>query len=243
MRAFLSIALLLILWLPVTGQLRLTSKAKTRVLGITGNVEVYQDSGVILVDPARDAQLTGKPVGKVVLETSPTSERLVVKCTDLQREPVPFSELARTVIGGKLTITYLLSTPGRQWFSVTDHDVDQQAEIVVTVGESEAPDDGFDNIGRRVSGWVFALALNPEIAAIYREVAQKLRADEDWPDIAEAGREITHRVEGLDGYEPDQYERFRTGIDADLKARWNVKELSRAELADYWEAIARGLEA
>lgn len=246
MRA-LAFLFVLSLYFPLaTAQLTVTAVAYQQIAGVD-NVSVFPSVGVVLVSQEDQGRLKLIPVVVVTVISDQPEHTAKVNHRDVdlidQRKLKPEDPTNKRIV-----TSYLVDEPGTHWFEVIDFISHEWETLEITVGEppdvdppGTGPEDKFDNIGRRVTGWTLGASVNAEIAVIYREVAGKLRDDPEIPDVEEAGNEISRRANAVDGY-PEGYERFKAGIKDDLEARWAEQELSRVELAEYFEAIAIGLE-
>ena len=77
------------------------------------------------------------------------------------------------------------------------------------------------------------------IAAVYRTHSRLLRADPSHT----VGSVSTSLVAALSAIaEIDQYTEVRQRLNADLMPRWDAGSMGRVDLADYYDAIAAGLE-
>lgn len=101
----------------------------------------------------------------------------------------------------------------------------------------DVPADPFDNLGQRVATWAAGLEGRGSAAAVYRAAAKSLRENPS-KTIDDTGADVVKGLNEAINYA--SYATLRAHINADLQARW---PLSRGLMADYYDAIAAGLEA
>lgn len=103
----------------------------------------------------------------------------------------------------------------------------------------DVPPDKFDNIGRRVAQWASGLPRSGEAANVYRKCAKMLRED------ASVTMNVVSKTltEGLkSSVDFGVYTSVWKNINADHTKRWNADRMTSTELAEYYDAIANGLD-
>lgn len=133
-----------------------------------------------------------------------------------------------------------------------------EAELTVVVGEPEpepepdpppkpepdpipdTPEDRFDNIGQRVAVWSQGIPGGQAVAALYRNHAGLLRADPS-QTINSVSDSLMRSLSSVTAIE--RFTEVRKKVSADLTQRWSRDGLGRVDLADYYDAVATGLEA
>lgn len=102
----------------------------------------------------------------------------------------------------------------------------------------DVPDDQFQNIGKRVALWATGFDEAGEVAEAYRDAASSLRTDPQSTVDSVSADLISSLKDDVDF---DAYaSEIGTNINADLQERW---PMSKGVLADYYDAVAVGLEA
>lgn len=124
---------------------------------------------------------------------------------------------------------------------VTSAGASASAEITIIDDDAPpVPGDIFDNIGRRVAEWTAGLPHNRAIADIYADSAARLRSDPTF-DTETGIASIGARIKAIPGFDPARYAEFARRLNEDLSKRWEAQAFTRGLLADYWDAVARGL--
>jgi len=153
---------------------------------------------------------------------------------------------------------YLLTGPGKYALEVTAFDPEKGIDekvIPVELGDvdpvpepdkpdpkpdpSPVPPDSFDNIGQRVAKAAVGTGKKAEVAKIYRDGAKELREN---PSVTVNGvfdKVFNQRTAAVVA-EGDKWKAFVDLLNLDVKARW---PMSRGTVADYFTAVAVGLEA
>lgn len=101
-----------------------------------------------------------------------------------------------------------------------------------------APADEFDNVGQRVAVSAKGLPRRPDVATNYRQTADQLREDLS-VTIGDVSSAMVGRRNTILGDDAGRWAPTLTLLQEDLTRRW---PLSRYVLADYYDAIATGLE-
>lgn len=151
--------------------------------------------------------------------------------------------------------SYIVSTPGKHEVEIMVIGLDPLfiEEITTTVINGEpippepiplpvppVPEDEFDNIGQRVAEWSAGIAGAKKAASVYRTTANLLSSDPT-QTINSASAYLVDELKKLPEY--NNFTQVRSNINADLTQRWDRGPMSRGTLADYYNAIAAGLEA
>lgn len=147
---------------------------------------------------------------------------------------------------------YLIESTGQITVIVTAFDPGLEKKIkTITLGEPPpppppptpppppVPDDLFGNIGKRAFEWSAGLAQPKDVAQCYREVAKSLRETPSLTVNAASEAMVACRSNKL-GPAIDAWKPFIDNVFKDLSSRW---PLDKGSLADFYDAVAVGLEA
>lgn len=105
--------------------------------------------------------------------------------------------------------------------------------------DPDIPPDDFQNIGQRVAAWAKGLQGTDKAAAIFKESARLL--DEDpTKTVDDVATWLIKQLQESVPYDSPGWSKLRANYGADLQQRW---PLSGGVLADYYRAVAAGLEA
>jgi hypothetical protein len=112
----------------------ITTEDYSQISGVE-NIEVYAAAGVILIKKGQEGDVEIIPVAVVKVVTHPKSHT-IVKVTDKKRNPLEYKIIDKKEEAEKVTTSYLLSTPGENWFEIIDFVYQEWETIIVTVEET-----------------------------------------------------------------------------------------------------------
>jgi hypothetical protein len=101
------------------------------------------------------------------------------------------------------------------------------------------PPDVFDNIGQRVAAATVSAPRKLEVAKVYRNAAIELRENQSVTVNGVFDKSFQERAR-IVGTNVAEWRAFSELLSADVKVRW---PMSRMTVADYFDAVAVGLEA
>lgn len=206
---------------------------------VSGLSEIRQFGEFLVANNTSQIKLV--PAATVEIKTE--AANVTVRFSDKERNNVPFVKVSDR--------QYLLTTPGKIWIDAFCIDFPKNIVVieqaVVEIGPpappplppgptpGPVPTDAFDNIGQRVAEWTKGLPVNDKLSKIYLDAAKSLRSDPR-VTIDEVSLKISNSVKAIPEY--TQYTNYIKGVSDDINKRW---PLSKGVLADYWTAIAVGL--
>ena len=231
--------------------------AQTNALLNAHRVRVFGD--LIIFDPVEGKQVTSKQVAAITCTGIGDDAGVLFKFYHFE-DGGKVATSYREVEPGK----YIVDEGGKHWVEVTVFEIIdgkpklQSEEASFEVGFTPEPDpepddpdvpdppgptpdvgpDEFDNIGQRVAGWTEGLPSNLSVGVIYKNYATLLRIDPR--SIKQLNDLKNDELKQVTEY--SQYGKMIENINADLLSRigdWGDGQ--KYYLANYWEAIARGL--
>jgi hypothetical protein len=105
--------------------------------------------------------------------------------------------------------------------------------------DKPVPPDVFDNIGQRVAAATVSAPRKLEVAKVYRNAAIELRENQSVTVNGVFDKSFQERAR-IVGTNVAEWRAFSELLNADVKVRW---PMSRMTVADYFDAVAVGLEA
>lgn len=226
--------------------------SKLEVTYILEGIEGHKPLGKYISLPEKSKPKV-RPVGLLTIDSKGKSLGLKAETKDRDRVPIDLIESKGT------NRTYIIVASGKVYIDLITYDPKSKLiefdSKIITIGEEKpddedpdptpddedpsVPDDDFDNIGQRVAKWAKGLKKVQVAATVYKNAAMSLRIDPSKTinDVSE--KLISDLKVGVDF---ESYSKLRANINADLQERWSVSPLSRGVLADYFDAIAAGLE-
>lgn len=243
MKPFQVLILWLMLVIPAWAELDVTV-VKSRVITGVANPRVVGD--VVLYDGDQNPKVT--PAAQITIVTDFKFVR--VKARTSLFESSNIQQISPGV--------YLLTGPGKYALEVIAFDPEKGIDekvVPVELGDidpvpepdkpeptpnpSPVPPDSFDNIGQRVAKATVGASKKADVAKIYRDGAKELREN---PSVTVNGvfDKVFNQRTAIVSVDAEKWKAFIELLNLDVKARW---PMSRGTVADYFTAIAIGLEA
>lgn len=251
--------LILLCLLPSASHAQITMQSLEKVTVYRG-VEKTRIVKDMLIVP-KGTEFNGQSAAVLPLEF-PANQVVTVEASDRDRAAVDM-ELVNEIPsddGQTVQRLYLVVATGRVWVQVISLDISvpkiDSKTFVVDLGDKPddpdepdepdvptpgpdvtVPEDRFDNIGRKVASAAKGLELRKEVAAVYRRYADELVDSANATDVST--RMVNERTQTL-GAKAASWAQLLRAIIADFNPR--VPDMQRADVVDYWRAVANGLD-
>jgi len=211
----------------VSGGVRHETKRMTANPGTLVQLPVDTPGGkVVLWQPLQPLTLD-----VVIVESKEDQSILIFHADPKKLSEVVITSQRWDAVGDVLSIRWIITLGDDA--NPDDGGDDDEDEDEVT---PDVPSDAFDNVGQRVAGWAKGLDGTEKAAKCYRDAVKTLR--EEKLTINSVNAKLL-----LDLADAVAYEEYRTvwdNINKDANTRW--AGITRFKLADYYDAIAAGLD-
>ncbi|MEO1530093.1 MAG: hypothetical protein AAFX06_32240 [Planctomycetota bacterium] len=251
-----SLAYLIYSCQPANGEIVVESTEQRSL--VVAEKDAQPVGGALLLPAGTRPQVVAAAVVEVSGLADFCPQKVRLSASDGRRRRLP-KPIALPIVAESETRCFIVYGASEIWLSIRAVDFKaerlEDEEFVITVGPSppddpqpDTPDepkpddsipaDPFDDIGRRVDAWAFGLPGRSIVAGYFAECAKALKSDPT-KTINDVGEQLTRKLAGAD--DATAYREFRQRLSADIGPRF--ESLDRGALAQYFEAIARGLRA